>query len=403
MSSSLIRRAHRAAWLLLLALGIINFIFTAISGVSTKATEASFSFGVVDFVRFIDFAFLWHRYVETLWGPPGTNFYDSSERNWFFLLSGAVCLISARRYFVLSKKLHLSSQSSAKSENTKSVSEANFGDTKRWLEQSASRSVSVNKVPNPYRQKPTSSAVKPSAPTPPTKSNAGTPKVKPDTSPVKKSLVSRTETIREIEQQLNVKVTQLIDGSCTFHMMAPGRTLVYRISDSTDRDILSAIEPLFADGKPLAARSTWASRKRTDKRWEPVIVVGYGDPTKTKPNTVVALISVADYFRNSTSFTAVASQVTVMDMVKSDLYVMPPLLLWDGNYASSGNLIGQHFRGAIVPSGPLRPIHIQAEGHEKTEHTLVTTGMAEASVGTLRLSKFDPNFFLQESVGGEMG
>lgn len=154
-------QVRRKVWLLVLLLGAFNLALTfVVSLVGRPWDERNLAVRVIRSVKYIDFSYLWHRYVESLWGS-GDLTYDSSEEKWFYLMSTVVCLIAARRYFVLSKKGKQSSPSIDDTRKTKSTSDANFGDTAQWTEQVRRRPHYVNDVQNPYKSAPAKTSAKP--------------------------------------------------------------------------------------------------------------------------------------------------------------------------------------------------------------------------------------------------
>jgi len=205
---------------------------------------------------------------------------------------------------------------------------------------------------------------------------------------------------RFLEQQLNVKIDQLIEGSIRLHMKSAEGTLVYRIPQSVDRQIESAVSNVLASGRPVIARSTWASRK-TSRYWEPVFVTCFGEPGTRRPNVALALLAVSDFASSAASFSAIADRVNILPSNKSELYVMPPVVLWDGSVSPGGNIIGIQFRGAIVSGFALRPVHYAIDGARKIGQAFQSRTMGNDLVGAIRITQFQPNIFDQDLGGGE--
>lgn len=205
-----------------------------------------------------------------------------------------------------------------------------------------------------------------------------------------------------LEQRLNVKIEQLIEGSVTLHTKSAEGTLVYQISQSVDRQITSAVSNVLARGRPVIARSTWASRKKGNGNWEPVFVACFGEPGARRPNVVLAVLAVSDFSSSAASFSAIANRVTILSPEKSELYVMPPVVLWDGSVSPRGNIMGHQFRGAIVSGAALRPVHYAILGTTgPIGQPFQSLSMGNDVVGAIRITQFQPNIFDQDVGGGE--
>ena len=206
---------------------------------------------------------------------------------------------------------------------------------------------------------------------------------------------------RFLQGQLNVSIEHLIEGTCTFVDVGDEGTLVFRVSNSFDRELMSVIESFASKLNSLAARLTWASRKGKDGLWEPVMVVGLGDPTQDQPPVVLGVVEVSDYRTSERCRSVIGQRLSVLPIETSNFYVLPPVLLWDGTFSQEGGHVGMKFGGAVVSSKALRPVHLDVIGSRSGEQNAQTRSMAQESVGAFRLSRFLPNFFLQDSVGGE--
>lgn len=206
-----------------------------------------------------------------------------------------------------------------------------------------------------------------------------------------------------LEKQLNAKISRLIQGTCTFHAISADGTLVYRIYDSTDRDIESVVNDFWSHGKAVIGRSTWASRKMSDGKWEPVFLLCLGVPNERRPDIAVVVIRIADFFSSPRSHSVIASRVGALRPELSEAYVLPPVILWDGRSVSdSGNICGMSFRGAITSGRALRPIHLALDGAQTIGQPVQTASMAKDPVGAIRVTEFQPDIFRAPLGGGEL-
>jgi hypothetical protein len=208
------------------------------------------------------------------------------------------------------------------------------------------------------------------------------------------TIADSTQITRYLEGQLAISLKTKIDGECQLIDIGSDGTLVLRLPDHVDRRIESAIMGLQQTGKSLIGRSTWASKKISNERWEPVFVCGWGEPTR-QPNVVLAVLSLADFWRGGNAYQSISRRLSLLPPIQSDLYVMPSVVLWDGTLSSRGNLQGYQFRGTLTSAHSLRPVHLNIN---KMQHV----SMAKDPIGSLRITKFEPGFFLQPDAGGEM-
>ena len=235
-----------------------------------------------------------------------------------------------------------------------------------------------------------------------TTTSASSPKSKNST-PRSKVAPSNSDTRKHLENQLGVSVKTEIHGSCSLAKTASDGSFVFRLTDEDDKKIVLAVENLQRSGKDLAARLTWASRKTAGGQWEPILLVGYGESSKLHPELLLVVLSFSDYRPRSSLREALKGSICLLPVKDSDLYVMPRVLLWDGTLSPRGQLIGQAFRGATVSGKALRPIHLDLDGHRMTGSSMVSKAMSEDPIGTVRVTKFEPNFFRQPNAGGEFG
>lgn len=209
-----------------------------------------------------------------------------------------------------------------------------------------------------------------------------------------------------LEGRLSVSAASISDGSCEFSLVEQD-TLVAKLSPSTDQKMMAAIENLLKRGNPLAARLSWASRKGSNGRWEPLLVVGLGDPKPMRPTVALFLISISNWWSSPEARQYIAGQLATVrpvgaSMKANELYAMPSVLLWDGTRGPSGGLVGSTYQRSLVAAFALRPIEDDLLTGQKVGMPVQSKSMATDPVGTIRITKFEPNFF-RAAGGGFMG